>query len=121
MTLKDLAIDHDYYAHDSNYYSNEAGGVYDTWKEFYEEFKDADVDLNLVYRWDIKKRDDVESYYMQIVIIGQRKGIYAPWRIDNVFEEDVPEILEYLRPHLEKLISIWQPLSAELAKPTEQP
>ena len=56
MELKDLAIDHDYYASDSNYYSNDATGHYNTWADFYEEFKDADIDMNLVYRWDITER-----------------------------------------------------------------
>ena len=35
MTLKDLAVKHDYYASDSNYYSENATTTYDSWEEFY--------------------------------------------------------------------------------------
>lgn len=112
-TLKELAIDHDYYASDSNYYSNDAGGKYNTWADFYEEFKDADIDMNLIYRWDITKREKSERYYMQVVIIAQRKGIYMPIHIDYVDDKDVPQIKEFMKPHFEKLLSIWQPLSTE--------
>ena len=112
-TLKDLAIDHDYYASDSNYYSSDARGYYKTWADFYEEFKDVDIDMNLIYRWDITEDGNSGRYKMQIIIIGQRKGIYMPVHIDSVFEEDVPQIKEFLKPHFEKLLSIWKPLSGE--------
>ena len=113
MELKDLAIDHDYYASGSNYYSNYASGHYNTWADFYEEFKDADIDMNLVYRWDITEREKSKRYYMQVVIIAQRKGIYMPIHIDYVDEKDVPQIKEFMKPHFEKLLRIWNPLSSE--------
>jgi len=113
MNLKDLAIDHDYYASGSNYYSNEATGHYPTWADFYEEFNDADIDMNLVYRWDITQREKAGRYYMQVVIIAQRKGIYMPIQIDYVDEKDVPQIIEFMKPHFYKLLSIWNPLSEE--------
>jgi hypothetical protein len=113
MELKDLAIDHDYYASDNNYYSNEAAQHYHTWADFYEEFGDADIDMNLVYRWDITERDKSKRYYMQVTIISQRKGIYMPVHIDYVDEKDVPQIREFMKPHFEKLLSIWKPLSIE--------
>lgn len=111
MELKDLAVDHDYYANESNYYSNDATLKYDTWADFYEEFKDADVDMNLVYRWDISLREKSERYRMQIIIIGQRKGIYKPVHINYVDEKDVDQIVQFMKPHFEKLLSIWNPLS----------
>jgi len=111
MTLKELAIDHDYYASGSNYYSNDAGGKYDTWADFYKEFKDANIDMNLVYRWDIYEREKSGRYYMQVVIIAQRKGIYMPIHINYVDDKDVDQIQEFMRPHFEKLLIIWQPLS----------
>lgn len=110
-TLQDLAIDHDYYASDSNYYSNEAGCHYNTWADFYEEFCNADVDMNLVYRWDVHQREESKRYYMQVVIIAQRKGIYMPVHIDYVDESDVDTIIQFMKPHYEKLKSIWKPLS----------
>ena len=100
MTLKDLAIDHDYYASGSNYYSNDAGALYNTWADFYDEFADADIDMNLVYRWDVFKREKGDGYHMQIVIIGQRKGIYIPIHISYVHEYDVNSILSFMKPDL---------------------
>lgn len=116
MTLQELAIDHDYYASGQNFYSNDASLHYNTWADFYEEFHDADVDLNLVFRWDIRQREQSKRCYMQIIMIVQRKGIYMPVHIDYVDEQDVPQIMEFMRPHFQKLLSIWQPLSAEFSK-----
>jgi hypothetical protein len=123
IMLSDLAIDHPYYASGSNYYSNDAAGHYNTWADFYEEFHDADVDMNLVFRWDIRKSEEKSKpYYMQVIIIAQRKGIYMPIHIDSVGEQDVPQIEQFMKPHFEKLLSIWQPLSDKfLNQPTSPP
>lgn len=118
LTLKDLAIDHDYYASDSNYYSNDAGFKYDNWADFYNEFKEADVDMNLVYRWDIIKRDNVERYYAQVTMIGQRKGKYIPIQIGYIDEKDLETFIPFMQKHWQKLQSIWMPLS--LTTPTKQ-
>lgn len=111
MELDELAVDHDYYASDDNHYSNDAVGRYNTWIDFYEDFKDADIDLNLVYRWDVYKRESSEEYYMKIVMILQRKGIYMPIHIKSVENKDVEQILKFMKPHFEKLLKIWQPMS----------
>ena len=57
---------------------------------------------------------------MQIVMIGQRKGIYMPMQILRIEEEDVPQILEFLKPHFDKLVSIWQPLSNKFLTPSKR-
>lgn len=109
LTLKDLAVKHDYYASDSNYYSNDASGHYNTWSDFYEEFHDADIDYNLVFRWDVMKKEESGRYYMQIIIIAQRKGIYMPIHIDYIDDKDADQIKEFMKPHMEKIKNIWQP------------
>ncbi len=111
MKIKDLAVDHDYYASDNNYYSNDASGNYENWNDFYEEFKDADIDMNLVFRWDVTRKEEEEGYFMQVIIIAQRKGIYMPIQIEDVKDEDVEQIKEFMKPHFEKLVSIWNPLN----------
>lgn len=111
MNLSQLAIDHDYYASDSNYYSSEAGKKYDTWADFYEEFHDADVDMNLIYRWDIHEREASKRKYMELFMIHQRKGIYSPIMINYVDEKDVETIIPFMKKHWEKLQSIWNPIS----------
>lgn len=117
MTLAELAIDHDYYASNSNYYSNSAGGHYATWADFYEEFHDADIDMNLVIRWDIHEREESKRYYMQVIIIAQRKGIYMPIRIDYVDEKDVETIIPFFKKHWEKLQRLWSPINGIIIEP----
>lgn len=68
--------------------------------------------MNLIFRWDIKKRDKSERYYAEIFMIHQRKGIYMPHMIDYIDEADVPKFIELVEKHWQKLISIWNPISA---------
>lgn len=110
ITLKDLAVDHDYYCSDTNYFSNDARIEYDTFADFYEEFHDADVDMNLVFRWDLHERENSERHYLELFMIQQRKGIFTPIFINYFDEKDVPLFLKYINPHIEKIKSIWRPL-----------
>lgn len=109
MTLNDLKIDHDYYCSESNYYSHKPKGNWSTFQDFFNEFQDADVDMNLIFRWDIKTRDNGQDY-MEIFMIHQRKGIFAPHYIESVSESDVENIVKLLQPHLDKLTKNWLPL-----------
>ena len=114
--FKDLLADHDYYCHTNNYYSNEAAVQWDTWSEFYEEYEDADIDYNLIFRWDIKEKDQPNQYYMEVFIIHQRKGIFAPQTIEHVNENDFDSIKGLLSKHYDKLMNIWNPFSNALGK-----
>ena len=78
MNIQDLAVKHDYYASGCNFYSRDASKKYDTWADFYEDFHDADIDMNLVYRWDIHEREESKRKWMEVFIIHQGKGIYSP-------------------------------------------
>jgi phage terminase large subunit-like protein len=111
MKIKDLAVKHDYYASDSNYYSNECSFDYKCWEDFYKEMGDSDTDMNLVYRWDVHHVEDKDFYYMQIFVIGQRKGKYLVFTIELVEDKDVDSIVKYLNKSLKKLNNIWMPLS----------
>lgn len=113
MTLEQLAVDHEYYCHTSNYYSNEAGGRWETWKDFIGEYGDSDMDYNLVFRWDVKKRDAENGggYYMEVFIMGQRKGLFSPQVIESVTEDDVQSILDFMNPRYDYLKNLWAPLS----------
>lgn len=109
-TIKDLAIKHDYYSSDHNYYSNEARTEYSHWPAFAAEAAQSDEDLNLCFRWDVHQ-DDYGRYYMEVFCIRQRKGLYWPYLIRSITDEDVPSILEYLGRHWAKLQRLWCPLS----------
>lgn len=110
ITLDRLAIKHDYYCCEQNYYSREAYTSYKTFTDFINEMGESDIDMNLVFRWDIKKYDE-GHYCMLICIMHQRKGRYWPQEIEKVTEEDVPGIIKYLTPHLDKLKQIWKPFT----------
>lgn len=111
MTLEELSTKHDYYCSDSNYYSNDPSGRYATWADFYEEFHDSDIDMNLIFRWDIGKRDNSNRYFCQIFMIHQRKGIFSPIYIDYMDESDVDSFVQLIKQHWDKLTSIWTPIS----------
>lgn len=117
-TLEQLAVDHPYYCHTNNYYSNEAAAEFDTWAEFYEDWGDANNDWNLFFRWDVKKYDPEEQeegeersgFYMELFVMGQRKGLFIPVTVHSIQEEDLPQILEFLRPRMDYLLKLWAPL-----------
>lgn len=110
ITLEQLAVKHDYYCSGENFYSNDASEKFDTFADFYEEFYAADVDMNLVFRWDLIQREESKRYYMEIFQIRQRKGIFSPIHISYFDEKDIPLFLKYIKPHMEKLKNIWKPL-----------
>ena len=107
----DLLVKHDYYCHDSNYFSKDAAQDFETWAEFYNEYHDADIDMNLIFRWDIFKEDGNHHYSMKVYIMGQRKGIFTPIRIDYVHDDNFEQIKSLLQPHFDKLQNLWQPFS----------
>lgn len=102
--------DHPYYASESNYYSNDAFLEYDNVTEFLNEFEDADLDLNQVFRWDIYGKEDGREMNVQIIIIKQRKGVYMPCHIrEYPTPEELTRLEKYLARHWENLNKIWAP------------
>lgn len=109
-TIKQLAVKHDYYCQESNYYSNEAHTSFNTFSDFYKEMGQSDVDMNLCFRWDVKDNED-GTFSMLVCIMHQRKGRYWPNEINIVTDKDVPLILKYLKPHNDKLKQLWLPFA----------
>lgn len=110
-SLDKLAAKHSYFCF--GHYRNNSilGMTYKTWAEFTEEWEDADLDMNHVFRFDIKKHDDSEQYYMEVFIILQRKGRLISILIEEVTESDAKSIESYLIPHFEKTLHLWEPFS----------
>lgn len=115
---------HSYYPHDGNYYTNHYPILWDNIDRFLHEYSDADIDYNLVIRFDVKSNimdnsdnlkihDEFGEKYAQITIIHQRKGIYAPNIIKDYRDEDDQKMVEYLKPHWEYLKKLWKPISEE--------
>lgn len=120
--LKDLAVDHPYYCSESNYYSNEGSMGFSSMTAFLDEFETADVDMNLCFRWDIKKKtecygDDAgEGYCAEVFLMLQRKGIFRPCSIASVSEDEAARFKLYALNHMETLQKIWAPLCSGGAK-----
>lgn len=111
ITFKDLLAEHDYYCSDSNYYRNDAAREYETFREFYDEMRDADIDWNLCFRFDVIANDEKDGFYGNISVMQQRKGKFVPFTIHSIVESDLDMIVEYLTPHWNKMKQIWQPFS----------
>lgn len=112
LTLADLAVDHADYATTSNFYSNDCTAEWADFQKYLEEFKDADPHYNLVWRWDIEEHENKKrGYRMKIFMLNQRKGQYIGHIINRIYEEDVPDLLEYLGWHWKYLTEMWAPVS----------
>lgn len=128
MELK--ATDHAYYCHDANYYVSAANGqnrgrcVYETWEEFKEGWfvgannEYYDHDYNHCFRYDIAPHVDPDTdedipgkFSLSLYMMLQRKGIFRPVYIDEITEEDMPEIEAYLRGCWDYLQRQWQEVS----------
>jgi len=118
FTLKQLAeANHPYYCSESNYYSNDASMRFDTATDFLDCFEGYDIDLNLCFRWDVMENEDsngvgVGTYYAEMFLMLQRKGIFKPCSISSISEHEVPRFVEYLQKHHETLQRMWNPINA---------
>jgi len=94
---------------------------YDTMQDFLDEWKDADKDYNLIFRWDIKlagkdnennsERTEPDTYYAEVFYMLQRKGKYVPVMIKSVNEEGAIEFEKLLKDYWEHLKNLWAPVS----------
>lgn len=111
-------IDHSYYCNEGNYYQNGCGQVYSSIDEFLSEYETADLDMNLVFRWDWREGHEEESNYngddyyrngtLLIFIMGQRKGKYW-WCEVSVCRADEPKVINFLEPRFNHLRKLWEP------------
>jgi len=103
--------DHQYYCAESNYYSNEASGRFYTVSDFLDAFERMDIDMNLCFRFDIRKHDDGDLY-AEFFLMLQRKGIFKPILCESYNPETESERLEaYLKKHYEVMMNLWTPFS----------
>ena len=113
--FSDLLAEHDYYCSDSAHHNLGFETDYKNFKDFYNEMGNSDDDMNLVFRFDIKTRDeneivgDTSKYFMEIFMVHQRKGRFVPFFIENVYETDFELIKEYLERKYAKIQQIWSP------------
>ena len=111
--IKDLAKDHDYYCEECNYYRNGTTEEYSTWQKFFEEYGEADIAMNLIFRWDIMLDDETNKYCMKLFFMQQRKGRFYCCIVEEVTDEDEQSIREFLKKYLEYIKNLWSPISDE--------
>jgi len=103
--------EHPYYCSESNFYAVNVAERYENVSDFLEGWMDQDIDRNLCFRWDVHQCDD-KTYYAEIFIIQQRKGIFKPIVITSYIpDRDEPLIRPYLEKHWAVLQSLWRPIS----------
>jgi hypothetical protein len=122
MTEKRLwEVDHRYYCSETNYFDNNTSTSHKTWAEFIGAEGDADLDYNLVFRWDWREGEDWnageytgDDYYrngkLWLYFIGQRKGLFRSVEVE-VCRADEPAVRAYLEPRFRYLVELWEPFA----------
>jgi hypothetical protein len=119
-------IEHPYYCSESNYYApgnDQPYQSYKSWGEFDQEYRDSDLDMNLVFRWDWREGEGWElpefngdvnyrNGKLLIFFMGQRKGLYR-WVDIEVCRADEPSVIEFLSVRWDHLKLMWEPFSGE--------
>lgn len=127
-----LKVDHPYYCAEGCYWAprRDAHVEHESWADFLVGFGDADVDMNLVIRFDWKALDpdDYEGEIperfivvgqeselldeLTVHIVGQRKATLVSHSIP-VSTSEMVGVRAYLRPHWRRLCDNWEPLSTD--------
>ena len=93
-------ISHDYHCEPTNYFSGDTVTRFDSWRDFVLEWGGADLDYNMLFRWDWDPGQLVLHFMLQ------RKGIYQSC-IVSVSKDDQDGVREYLRPRREYMMRLW--------------
>jgi hypothetical protein len=111
-TILDKETDHSYYCAPENFYAPEVSGDFATVTGFLDVFEHYDIDMNLVFRYDVF-RSERGHLSVFIAMILQRKGIYKPIRCERYDPATEGMRLEtYLRGHLIRMLENWAPLAS---------
>lgn len=80
---------------------------YESWDQFLDEWADADMDYNLLFRWDWYTDDGDE---LRLSFVQQRKGVLSTITV-KVEKDNEPRIVEWLRLRFEYALRLWLPLA----------
>ena len=110
--LESLLVEHPYYCSDNNYFSNEPAKDYVTMTDFFQDFENVDVDMNLMFRWDFHNYEENNGVISaSIYLMLQRKGIFMPISIKSVSEKEAIRFKKYAKRHWKNLQKMWRPIS----------
>lgn len=114
-------VNHPYYCSEDA----ECGIHFERWQDFLKDEGGADLDMNLLFRfdWEAPHEDDDpnepilwkgdENYRdcrLLLFFMGQRKGLFRYATID-VCRSDEPSIRTWLEKRFEHMMSLWEPFS----------
>lgn len=115
-------VKHRYYCNEGNYFSNDCHFKYESWADFLDEMGDADMDYNMVYRWDWSETDhetdesnfNGDVYYrngeLLLFYMGQRKAKAISCEI-KVCRADEQAVIDFLKPRWEYMHAMWAPIA----------
>lgn len=113
-------VEHPYYCNQGNYFANDCGQRFGSWGDFASAEGNADLDLNLVFRWDWEVRGDSDSKRdphpddnyradkLLLFYMGQRKGLYR-YAVIEVCRADEPAVKAWLAVRWEHMKKLWGP------------
>lgn len=121
-------VKHSYYCTEGQYFANQSEHQtiwqFKSWADFLAEMGAADMDYNLLFRWDWDEAhpETGDSTYtgdnnyrngkLFLFFMHQRKG-YHSTSIIEVCRADEPAVLAYLTPFWEHMRDLWAPISQQ--------
>ena len=84
-----------------NYYDSKITQEYYCWDDFYEDYKDADLDYNYIANFNLFEN------HLYLLLIKQRMGLYQGIHV-HVTDNDKPKIIEFLKKYKEYAKNIWE-------------
>jgi hypothetical protein len=122
--LKLWEVKHSYYCNEGNYYNNDCGSEFKSWADFIDEMGNADLDYNLLFRWDWKVKTDDETgeeipfngdvnyrgEILSLFYMHQRKGRFV-YCLVEVCRADEPAVREFLQKHWGYVRRLWAPIA----------
>lgn len=117
MSEPTIFVKHPYYCSDGCYYSNNCETSWSSFAAYLAEMGEADVDMNFVWRWDVKGIDPEDNpgwtvASLHLYMMHQRKA-KPHTHIIQITREDEAAILAYLGKHWQTMQAIWAPFAAD--------
>lgn len=101
-------VEHAYYCNEENYYAgSKTVGEFNSWESFLADEGDADLDYNLVFRWDWDKTEKT----LKLFFMGQRKGLFRTAIIRGMHPDEEASVRQYLETRWKHLSDLWAPIS----------
>lgn len=108
-TLHLWEVKHPYYCADSQW-----EWEFESWDEFIPEFLSADLDFNLLIRWDWRDSIDpdweLKADMLHLTYVRQRKGELITYKV-TVDKQDESRIKRFLLDHWLHVVKTWNGIS----------